>query len=118
MAEPELKVTVEDPGAASGDPGRVLKVSGEVDIQTSTILDEHVQRALDEGASFLVVDLGDVTFLDSTGLSVLIAGLKRCQSAGGAMRVSSARPNVRRVFEVTGLTEVFQMAPDEEPVPD
>ena len=85
MAEPELKVTVEDPGAASGDPGRVLKVSGEVDIQTSTILDEHVQRALDEGASFLVVDLGDVTFLDSTGLSVLIAGLKRCQSAGGAM---------------------------------
>jgi anti-sigma B factor antagonist len=118
VAEPELKVTVVAPGAASGDPWRVLKVSGEVDIQTSTILDEHVQQALDEGVSFMVVDLGEVTFLDSTGLSVLIAGLKRCQSAGGAMRVASALPNVRRVFEVTGLTEVFQMESGEESVPD
>jgi anti-sigma B factor antagonist len=115
VVKQELRVTLEPSG--SGGSGPVLRVSGEVDIQTSPILDEHLQRVL-EGASSMVVDLGGVTFLDSTGLSVLIGGLKRCESAGGALRVASPRPNVRRVFEVTGLAEVFQIAPGEEPAPD
>jgi anti-sigma B factor antagonist len=117
VVEAELKVTV-DPGPGSGESWPILSVSGEVDIQTSPILDEHVERVLGQGASSMVVDLGGVTFLDSTGLSVLIAGLKRCQDAGGTMRVTSPRPNVRRVFEVTGLTDVFQIDPGEGPVPD
>jgi anti-sigma B factor antagonist len=115
VVESELSVTLDPSGP--GDSWPVLRVSGEVDIQTSPILDEHVQRVLSGGASSMVVDLGEVTFLDSTGLSVLIAGLKGCQNAGGAMRVTSPRPNVRRVFEVTGLSEVFQIDPGEAPAP-
>jgi anti-sigma B factor antagonist len=53
-----------------------------------------------------------VTFLDSTGLSVLIAGLKRCQSSGGELRLVAPRPNVRRVLEITGLTETFHISDD------
>ncbi len=109
MVEPELSVTV-DSGPGSGRAGPVVRVSGEVDIQTSPVLDGHLQRILDEGHASMVVDLSQVTFLDSTGLSVLINALKRCQGAGGQMRLDSPQPHVRRVFEVTGLSDVFDVA--------
>jgi anti-sigma B factor antagonist len=114
VVEPELDVTV-DGEARSGDSGPVVRITGEVDIQTAPLLEERLQRVLDEGFSSLVVDLGEVSFLDSTGLSALIACLKRCEAGGGTVHLVSAQPNVRRVFEVTGLTAVFHM---EEPGPD
>jgi anti-sigma B factor antagonist len=118
VVEPELNVTV-DREARSGESGPMVKVAGEVDIQSAPLLDEHLQRVLDEGVSSLVVDLGGVSFLDSTGLSALIACLKRCEAGGGTVRLVSARPNVRRVFEVTGLTAVFHMEePGHDPTPD
>jgi len=91
-----------------------LRVAGEIDIQTSPILEEHLQRALDLGKNSIVVDLGEVTFLDSTGLSVLVAGLKRCRGAGGDMRIERAQPNVLRVFEITGLADAFHLQGPEE----
>lgn len=119
VVEPELRVTV-DSEPWSHDSAVVVRVSGEVDIQTSSILDNQLQQVLGDGAVSIVVDLAGVAFLDSTGLSVLVAGLKRCQAAGGTLQVVSPRPHVRRVFEVTGLTDVFQMeVPDADgPAPD
>lgn len=81
MVKPELRVIVESATEPGGCP--TLRVVGEVDIQTSPILQEQLSRVLDEGSISVVIDFQEVTFLDSTGLSVLIAGLKRCQSAGG-----------------------------------
>jgi anti-sigma B factor antagonist len=107
VVEQELRVTVE-----SAPSGPTVRVWGEVDVQTSPVLDEQLQSVLDQGPSSVVVDLGEVTFLDSTGLSVLIAGLKRCQAAGGSLRVVAPQPNVRRVLEITGLTEAFDLAPE------
>ena len=112
MVVPELRVTVEFGAESQGGP--TVTVAGEVDIQTSPILEEQLVSVLDQGLSSVVVDLGQVTFLDSTGLSVLLAGLKRCQTAGGNLRVVSPQPNVRRVFAVTGLSEAFQLAPEEQ----
>ncbi len=106
VVEPELGVTVE---SARAGQWPVVRVSGEIDIQTSPILEEHLVAAADGGLTSVVVDLAEVTFLDSTGLSVLIGGLKRCQEAGGEMRLAGLRPNVRKVLEVTGLTEAFHV---------
>ena len=113
MVDPELKVNVEWVRERS-ESWPVLKVAGEVDIQTSPILQEHLQAILDQGKTSIIVDLGEVTFLDSTGLSVLVAGFKRCQEAGGDMRIVSPQPNVRRVLEITGLTDVFHVPGTEE----
>lgn len=108
VVEPKLRVTV-DAEPRSHDSAVVVRVSGEVDIQTSPILDSNLQQVLGDGVASIVVDLAEVTFLDSTGLSVLVAGLKRCQEAGGTLQVVSPRPHVRRIFEVTGLTDAFQV---------
>jgi anti-anti-sigma factor len=102
----------------TADAWPVLRVAGEVDIQTSPTLAERLQSVLDQGHPSLLVDLREVTFLDSTGLSVLIAGLRRCQDAGGELRLVSPRPNVRKVFEITGLTEVFHVGTGDQEGPD
>ena len=111
MVERELKVTV-DLGTGGSDARPVVRVAGEIDIETSPLLEEQLQAVLDEGHASVLVDLGQVTFLDSTGLSALIGGLRRCQGAGGELHLASPRPNVRKVLEVTGLVETFHV--DEE----
>jgi anti-sigma B factor antagonist len=113
VVDAELRVIIElAPEPAGSWP--VLRVAGEIDIQTSPILEEHLQRALDLGKNSIVVDLNEVTFLDSTGLSVLVAGFKRCQGAGGDMRIERPQPNVLRVFEITGLADAFHVKVPEE----
>jgi anti-sigma B factor antagonist len=108
VAESEPSVTV-DSGGLSPEGWPVLRIAGEIDIQTSPLFEEQLLSVLNQGNDSLVVDLGEVTFLDSTGLSVLIAGLKLCQDAGGELHVVSPRPNVLRVLEITGLTEAFHL---------
>ena len=58
-----------------------------------------------------MVDLTDVEFLDSTGLGVLVSGLKRFRTLGGDLTIVCTRPRILKVFEITGLTTVFGMHP-------
>jgi anti-sigma B factor antagonist len=113
VVEGELRVTVEIAGDTA-DSWPIVRVSGEVDVQTSPALDEQLRSVADQGHPSVLVDLGEVTFLDSTGLSALIAGLRRCQAAGGELHVLSPRPNVRKVLEITGLTDAFHVEAGED----
>jgi anti-sigma B factor antagonist len=106
VSEQELRVTIEP---RHQDSDAVLKVSGEIDIQSSPVLDEQLRLAMDRGDTSLVVDLADVSFLDSTGLSVLVGALQRCRAAGGELRLVAPQANVRRVLEITGLAETFHI---------
>jgi anti-sigma B factor antagonist len=113
VAEQELVVTVEQLTDRAGS-GAVMRVSGEVDIETSPVLDVHLQALVDEGQTSVTVDLTEVSFLDSTGLSVLIGALKRCQKAGGELWLVAPQPNVMRVLEITGLTDAFHLTGPED----
>jgi anti-sigma B factor antagonist len=59
----------------------------------------------------VVADLLGVTFLDSTALGVLIGASKRCQAAGGDLRIVVAEPRMLKIFEITGLTDFFSLFP-------
>jgi anti-sigma B factor antagonist len=108
VADQELVVTVEELTDRAGS-GALVRVAGEVDIETSPVLEVHLQAVADEGQTSVTVDLTEVSFLDSTGLSVLIGALKRCQGAGGELRLVAPQPNVMRVLEITGLTGAFHL---------
>ena len=54
-----------------------------------------------------MLDLLGVTFLDSTALGVLVGALKRCRELGGDLHVVVADPRIVKIFEITGLTNVF-----------
>ena len=87
----------------------VLAVSGEIDIATAPSLREKLHSLLADGRSRLIVDLDDVTFLDSTALGVLVGLLKRARTEGGELRIVCNQPRVRKVFEITRLDSAFDL---------
>ncbi|MHB1988742.1 MAG: STAS domain-containing protein [Acidimicrobiales bacterium] len=87
----------------------VLSVRGEVDVSTAPELRERLVEVAQDGTKTVVVDLSEVTFLDSTALGVLVSGLKRFQAAGGDLKLVVNGRAVAKVLEITGLIEVFQI---------
>ncbi|MCB1029837.1 MAG: STAS domain-containing protein [Acidimicrobiales bacterium] len=89
----------------------VLGVGGEIDVATAPRLRDQMIAALSEGKHNLVVNLEAVDFIDSTGLGVLISGLKRVKTHGGEFRLVSAEQRLLKIFEITGLDAVFNIHP-------
>jgi len=87
----------------------VIVLSGEVDIYTAPQFKECLLELLDSGVKRLVVDLSQITFIDSTALGVLIGGVRRAHSSGGAMTIVVTTRPVERVLSITGLDRVFSM---------
>ena len=87
-----------------------LRLLGELDMSTAAQLRDELLRLTSGGARHVTVDMSDLMFIDSTGLSVLITGLKRLRQDGGDMALRSPTPGTRRVLEITGLTEVFSIS--------
>lgn len=87
----------------------LVEVSGEVDIYTAPKFKEDMLALIEEGATELIIDLSQVTFIDSTALGVLIGGIKRMYAVDGRMAlVVSTRP-VRKILTITGLDRVFEI---------
>jgi anti-sigma B factor antagonist len=82
-------------------------LTGEIDILSAGRLRETLMAVCNSGEPRVVVDMTNVTFMDSTGLSALVSSAKRFRSAGGEVALRSPGPSVRKVMEITGLTRVF-----------
>lgn len=92
---------------------RVVEVSGDLDLYTGPALRDLLYTlADDESVRGVVVDVGTLSFLDSSGLSVLIGGLKRLRSRGASLHLAACRPSVEQIFLITGLNHTFPMHPD------
>jgi len=98
----DVQVTTEDVGVRT-----VLRVAGEIDVSSADRLRERIALLLSEGRTDLVVDLTGVTFMDSTGLGLLVGTLKRVRGAGGRLVLVVDSERLLKVFRITGLTQVF-----------
>ncbi|MCA1839550.1 MAG: STAS domain-containing protein [Actinomycetota bacterium] len=85
----------------------VLLVSGEVDVFTAPKVRERLIDLVEQGDHNIIVSLEDVEFLDSTGLGVLVAGLKRVKMHDGTLSVVCTKEKILKIFRITGLTKVF-----------
>jgi len=85
----------------------VVHVSGEVDVYTAPMLREELAALIDAEHANLVVDLAEVSFMDSTGLGVLVGALKKIRTLGGELRLVIDQEKVLKVFRITALTQVF-----------
>ena len=90
-------------------PYTVLAVKGEVDVYTAPRLREKLVELVSQGKYQMIVDLEGVDFLDSTGLGVLVGGLKRLRSHEGDLGLVCTQHRILKVFEITGLTKVFSI---------
>src|SRR4051812_2391074 len=87
----------------------VLEVAGEIDVYTAPQLRERLIALVEGGARQVIVDLGRVEFLDSTGLGVLVGALKRLRVVGGELLLVCAQERLLKIFRITGLDRVFQL---------
>jgi anti-sigma B factor antagonist len=96
---------------AVGPDRAVLRVAGEIDVYTAPDLRERIIQLVDDGAVQLLVDLREVTFLDSTGLGVLVGSLRRVRARDGSLTLVSDTDRILKLFRVTGLDRVFVLRP-------
>jgi anti-sigma B factor antagonist len=89
----------------------VLEVGGEVDVYTAPRLRERLVELVDAGARNVVVDLGGVEFLDSTGLGVLVGAMKRLRVAHGRFGLVCSKEALLKIFRITALDQVFPIYP-------
>jgi anti-sigma B factor antagonist len=85
----------------------VVTVGGEIDVYTAPKLREQLIDLVSSGNYHLVVDMESVDFLDSTGLGVLVGGLKRVRAHDGSLRLVCTQERILKIFRITGLTKVF-----------
>lgn len=96
---------------AVGD-ATVISVTGDLDVLTAPRLRDQLIDVIDKGDRNLVVELTSCEFIDSSGLSALVTGLKRVRSVGGDLSLVSPPGNVRRLIEVVALDQVFTLYED------
>ena len=94
----------------SGDCA-VLRVTGEVDVYTAPVLRERIRDLAAKGVVHVIADLSRVDFLDSTGLGVLVGGLKRLREHGGSLTPVITTTRILRILQITGLTKVLPPQP-------
>jgi anti-sigma B factor antagonist len=99
----------------AGPDVAILVVGGEVDYEVSPQLKAHMMRALKAGRRRLILDLTDVTFIDSTAIGVLAGVVERLdETGGGSLSVVCTHEKVMQIFEITGLDSVITVHPSRE----
>jgi anti-sigma B factor antagonist len=92
----------------------IVVVHGEIDVATSPILRSELASVLASQPEDVTLDLHDVSFVDSSGLGVMVGALKRLREAGGErFAVRDPQDAVRKVFDITGLSSLFQLETSE-----
>ena len=85
----------------------VIELRGEVDLYTAPEFKTHLHELIDEGKTHIVIDLSQVTYIDSTTLGVLVGGLKRLRRAGGSLVLVCTEASIVHIFDVTGLDQAL-----------
>ena len=106
------ELTIQD-GDASGD-ARVLRVAGRLDARNAQMLVQKCQEHLDNGARHVVLNLGDVSFVASSGVGSLLALTEKFQENGGSLHLVHMSDAVSSVVDLLNLGQFLEIATTEE----
>ena len=123
VVQPERVIAVKEQRDSSAVPGYLdfsvsvvtaddtatVVVTGDLDCYTAPQLRSALVALVDDGARNITLEVASTQFVDSTGLSVLVGGLKRLREHGGNMVLKAPTPATMRLFEITGLHTVFDI---------
>jgi anti-sigma B factor antagonist len=105
FAEPKFELSEDD----LDERTHVIAVSGEIHVSTAPEFSRRLNAAIAKGKTAVVLDLTGTEFIDSTGLSVLLNGLRRVTRQRGRMALVCINPTVLRLFEITRLDSTFDI---------
>ncbi len=90
----------------------VLHVAGDLDGSTAPVLRHALAGIIEDQGNLAVrLDLREMTFIDSTGLSVLLGARRRLHEKGGHLTLTNLRPQTRRVLDIVGVSAIFDIRP-------
>jgi anti-sigma B factor antagonist len=87
--------------------GSVIELSGELDVATVPILQDHLSDMIETGERCIVADLSGLTYTDSRGIGTLLAAHQRLRTLGGELFIHRPTPQVARIFGIAGITEIL-----------
>jgi len=82
----------------------VVSVNGEIDVYTSPKLDETLSAVFKQGKKTVVLNLEEVHYIDSTGLGIIAHSADTFSTNGGKLNVVCSKPQIKKIFDVSGLT--------------
>ena len=89
----------------------LLSLAGKMNAVTTPALKTKLKALAAKGRTRVVVDMGGVSFIDSSGLAALVSGLKAVRSVGGSLKLAAVNDPPREVFRLTMLERVFEFYP-------
>lgn len=104
MASENLYLTVE---ATSASDVQTIVLAGEADLLGAPQIEAALKDAAAGESQLVIVDLRELTFIDSSGLQALATGHELCRSRGHELRIVRGPANVQRLFDLTGMSEVL-----------
>ena len=96
------------------DGHTLVAVGGEIDVYTAPKLRDKISELVTAGNHSLIIDMEKVDFLDSTGLGVLVGGLKKVRAQDGTMSLICNQDRLLKIFKITGLAKVFTIHASEQ----
>lgn len=91
-----------------------INIEGEIDVYTSPGVKESLNDLIQKGHYNLIVNLENVSYIDSTGLGVLIGALKKVKEHDGAIKLICTNMQLKKIFDITGLVKIFGIYDNEE----
>ena len=93
-------------------PSDVVPLKGEIDLHVSQTVTAVLSDLIGKKPERLVVDLSEVSYIDSAGLAALIQAMQKVEGFGGKFMLAGLQETVRSIFEISRLDQVFQIFPD------
>lgn len=88
---------------------KVISPAGEIDMHTSPELRKEIMSFVGQRITPLIVDLKNVTYIDSSGIATFVEGLKGTMSYGGRLKLLGLAPQIREIFSFSKLDKVFEI---------
>lgn len=88
----------------------ILDIAGRVDAATSSKLDDELSKKIDAGVIKVIMNMENLSYISSSGLRVILAGLKKVKSAGGVIALTGLQPGPAEVFKMTGFDRLFPIS--------
>lgn len=95
----------------SADGRAVVRVTGELDLQTAPQLESRLLELAGQGTGHVTVDMAETDFIDSTGLHALIVVVRELRERGGDLVVRTPSPNASRLLQLSGFDSVVEVIP-------
>ncbi|MEH6549840.1 MAG: STAS domain-containing protein [Pseudomonadales bacterium] len=104
-----MEITVRDEGDT-----KVVMLNGKLDTNTTPIAESEINSLLDDGASKLLINFEQVSYISSSGLRLLLATAKRLKGCAGDLRVCSLNEMATEVFEISGFSTILNVFASEQ----